>query len=75
MVAEHGGSYLVKGGRTEILEGDDEKGDARVVIAFPNRQSLMNWYRDPRYQSMIALRKRSGVVTDLVVVDGLDGSS
>ncbi|OCC25623.1 hypothetical protein MB02_03080 [Croceicoccus estronivorus] len=72
LIAEHGGRYLVKGGDCEKLEGVEPAGHASVLVAFPDRQAAMNWYNDPRYAAMIALRRDSGVICDLAVVDGLD---
>lgn len=71
LVAEYGGRYLVKGGEGAKLEGDEAAGDATVMIAFPDRQAILDWYADPRYAPMKALRRGSGVETDLLVVDGL----
>lgn len=71
LVAEYGGRYLVKGGASETLEGGEHPGDAFVVIEFPDRQSLTNWYEDPRYAPMRELRRTSGVIAELSMVDGL----
>lgn len=69
LVAEYGGHYLVKGGEPEKLEGEEPVGHAWVVMAFPDRQAIRDWYGDPRYAKMIALRHESEVLTDLVVLD------
>ena len=71
LVAEYGGRYLVKGGDSTKLEGSDVAGDATVMIAFPNRKAILDWYADPRYAPMKDLRRKSGTVADLLVVDGL----
>lgn len=71
LVAEYGGRYLVKGGEGAKLEGSEVAGDATVMIAFPNRQAILDWYADPRYVPMKNLRRDSGVETNLLVVDGL----
>ena len=71
LVAEYGGRYLVKGGDSEKLEGAEPAGDASIVIAFPDRQAIQNWYADPRYAPMIELREKSGVICNLCVLDGL----
>jgi len=70
LVAEYGGRYLVKGGDGAKLEGNEAVGDATVMIAFPDRQAILDWYADPRYVAMKDLRRSSGVETDLLVVDG-----
>jgi uncharacterized protein (DUF1330 family) len=70
LVAEYGGRYLVKGGDSAKLEGDAPAGDATVLIAFPDRESVLNWFADPRYAAMKELRREAGVETELLVVDG-----
>lgn len=70
LVAEHGGRYLVKGGEPKLAEGDGPEAHAMVVIAFPNRQAALGWYRDPLYAAMITLRHENGVETELTIVDG-----
>ena len=70
LVAEHGGRYLVKGGSSELLEGDCPPPNAVVMIEFPDLQAATSWYHDPRYASMIALRRNGGVETELLIVDG-----
>jgi len=73
LVAKHGGRYLVKGGKNEKLEGDQRVADAIVLIEFPDDDAARSWYSDPDYANMIALRKNSGVRTELVLVEGFDG--
>lgn len=71
LVAHHGGRYLIKGGASEKLEGDEPLGHAQVLIEFPDRAAALNWYRDPAYSPMIELRKRNGVVTELALIEGI----
>ncbi|ARS29475.1 DUF1330 domain-containing protein [Sphingomonas sp. KC8] len=71
LVAQHGGRYLIKGGPSEKLEGDEPVGHAQVLIEFPDREAALNWYRDPAYARMIALRKKSGVITELTMIEGI----
>ncbi len=72
LVEKHGGRYLIKGGASEHLEGSTEAPDAFVLIEFPDKQSALNWYRDPGYADMIKLRGDSGVETELFIVEGFD---
>lgn len=71
LVAEYGGRYLVKGGDAHKLEGEEVAGDASVMIAFPDRQAILDWYADPRYVRMQQLRHDSGVDCNLMIVDGI----
>lgn len=57
-IAAHGGRYLVRGGATEMLEGEGEP--ARVVILeFPDMATLKAWYHSPEYQKLLVIRARS----------------
>jgi uncharacterized protein (DUF1330 family) len=57
-VAKHGGRYLVRGGRTETLEG--EKETARIVVLeFPSLDQVSKFYHSPEYQQAIAKRKNA----------------
>lgn len=73
LVAEYGGRYLVKGGDAQKIEGADPAGDAIVMIAFPDRQAILEWFADPRYAPMRTLRADRGVICDLVIAEGLPG--
>lgn len=72
LIEKHGGRYLIKGGSSEALEGNAGIPDSFVLIEFPDRQSALNWYRDPGYAEMIALRRESGVDTELFIVEGFE---
>ncbi len=71
LVEKHGGRYLIKGGEAERLEGAEPPGHALVLIEFPDREAAQAWYSDPDYARMIALRKASGVTTDLLLAEGV----
>jgi len=71
LVALHGGRYLIRGGASEKLEGSEPLGHAQVLIEFPSREAALNWYRDPAYSRMIELRRKSGVITELTLTDGI----
>jgi uncharacterized protein (DUF1330 family) len=68
-VAKHGGRFIARGGRHEILEGD--YAPVRVVIIeFPDLDSARGWYESEDYAPLRELR-RSASDTDIYVVDGL----
>ncbi len=54
-IEKHGGKYLVRGGETELLEGDRNPKRV-VVIEFPNMKTLKKWYNSEEYQELLALR-------------------
>ena len=69
MIERHGGRYLTRPGRHEVVEGD-WRPDRVVVVEFPDMAALKAWYRSPDYQPLIALRRRAA--TDLLIaVDGI----
>jgi uncharacterized protein (DUF1330 family) len=68
-VDAHGGRYLVRGGRSEVLEGDWTP-RRLVVIEFPNAEALRAWYDSPEYAPLIDLRQRTANAR-LVMVDGV----
>jgi uncharacterized protein (DUF1330 family) len=57
-IAAHGGRYLVRGGATEMLEGDGVPSRV-VILEFPDMASLKGWYHSPEYQKLLAIRARS----------------
>jgi len=70
IVARHGGTYLVRGGAHEVVEGDWHP--VRLVLfSFPNRAAAHAFLDDPDYAPWKAIR-HAIAKTELVVVDGID---
>jgi uncharacterized protein (DUF1330 family) len=69
MIERFGGRYLTKVGSHEILEGD-WRPNRVVIIEFPDMASIKNWYRAPKYQPLIALR-RSAATDVMIMLEGL----
>ena len=67
-VAKYGGKFVVRGGRSEALEGGWAP-KRLVVLEFPSMDQALKWYRSPEYQPLIALRQR-GSRGKLVAVEG-----
>ena len=55
-VQKYGGRFLVRGGKTEVLEGDWPE-RRRVVIEFPSLEAAKKWWDSPEYEKPKALRK------------------
>jgi|SRR5690242_6234031 len=67
---KYGARFLVRGGRTEVVEG---KARARhVVIEFPDFDTALACYRSPEYAKAMTLREGASV-GDILVVEGYDG--
>jgi uncharacterized protein (DUF1330 family) len=68
-VAKYGGRYLVRGGATEVLEGDWRP--ARIVVLeFPSAEAARLFYASPEYE--VARAERTGAARmNFVLVEGV----
>ena len=64
------GKFVVRGGRTEPLEGDGPL-QRNVVLEFPSLASARDWYESEGYQALIPLRQ-AAAVTHSFLVEGDD---
>lgn len=55
VIAKHGGRFLVRGGETEILEGE-VAGSRIVVLEFPSMEAARSFYQSPEYQELKQIR-------------------
>ena len=67
-VVRHGGRFLVRGGKTEVLEG--EWSDRIVVIEFDDLDAARAWYYSDDYQAVAPLRHRNSQGR-MIAVDGV----
>lgn len=56
-IEKYGGRYLVRGGKTESLEGEQAK--RIVVIAFNSMADAQRWYNSPEYSAIRPIRQRA----------------
>lgn len=70
-LAPHGGAFIVRGGRTVVMEGE-VPGNRHVVIRFPDRAAAEAWYNSPEYQAIIPIRQAHSTGV-LMIADGYDG--
>ena len=69
-VANHGGRYLVRAGRSELLEGDwDLK--RFVVLEFPTYGAAKGWYESEDYAPVMAIRHATAT-SRMVLYEGAD---
>lgn len=68
-ISAYGGRYLVRGGATEVMEGDWTPRRC-VVLEFADMARLKAWYASPEYQPLIAIRART-TRSNLVFVAGI----
>jgi len=68
-IAQYGGRYIVRGGKTEILEGE-WRPNRFVVIEFPDVEKARAWWASPEYAEAKALRQ-SCADSRMIVVEGI----
>lgn len=69
VIAAHGGRYIVRGGATEVVEGDLDI-NRLIILEFPDMAALKRFYASPEYEPLLALR-RSSTRSDVVFTEGL----
>ncbi|TAN13758.1 MAG: DUF1330 domain-containing protein [Burkholderiaceae bacterium] len=67
-IAAYGGRSIVRGGVTEVLEG--QAPGQWVVLEFPSMERLKAWYASPEYRPLRAVRARTATSL-LVAADGV----
>jgi uncharacterized protein (DUF1330 family) len=69
-VAQHGGRYLVRGGRMEVLEGA-WRPTRIVILEFPTYEAALDWWNSAEYAPAKELRRRLSA-SDLLIIDGYE---
>jgi uncharacterized protein (DUF1330 family) len=72
-VHKYGGKYIVRGGKTEVLEGG-WKPKRIVVLEFPTMERAKEWLNCPEYAEPRKLRHKTAK-TNMLVIEGFDDSS
>ena len=54
-VAQYGGRFVVRGGKSELIEGSPEPARV-VVIEFADMDAAKRWYHSPEYQEALKIR-------------------
>ncbi len=67
-IAAHGGRFLVRGGKTETLEGNWQP-KRLVVLEFPSVEHARKWWASKEYGAARAIRRRTAK-TDMIVAEG-----
>jgi uncharacterized protein (DUF1330 family) len=55
IVPKHGGKFIARGGKVEVLEGDWQPRRV-VILEFENADEARAWYRSEDYREPMALR-------------------
>ena len=67
-VEKYGGKYIVRGGATEVLEGD-WKPKRIVVLQFDSTQRAKDWLNCEEYREPRKMRHRTAK-TNMILVEG-----
>jgi len=68
VVERYGGTFRVRGGRVEVLEGSWAP-KRLVLVEFDSFEQAKLWYECEEYQALADIRRRCAG-TDLVLVEG-----
>ena len=68
-VEKYGGQYIVRGGKTEVLEGD-WKPKRIVVLEFPTMARAKEWLNSEEYREPRKMRHRTAR-THMLVIEGV----
>ena len=71
-IAAYHGKYLVRGGRTEILEGEWQP-SRLVILEFPTVEQAKAWWDSEEYSAAKALR-RACAGTEMLLIEGFPGA-
>lgn len=72
-IEKHGGVYHVRGGETQIQEGEWNP-QRLVVVEFPSKEHALAFVNDPRYAPVAAIR-HAAATTNMVIADGWSSQS
>ena len=70
-LAAYNGKFIVRGGKTETLEGNWNPGRI-VVLEFPSMENAKQWWASEEYAKAKALRQ-ANAETKMIVVEGFAG--
>ena len=68
-VEKHGGKYIVRGGKTEVLEGGWQP-KRIVVLQFDSMQRAKDWLHCEEYREPRKMRHRTAR-TNMILVEGV----
>lgn len=55
-IAKYGGRYLVRGGKSDVREGE-WPGQRTVILEFPSLARALEWYDSPEYGPLRPIRQ------------------
>lgn len=70
-IAAYGGKFIIRGAKTESLEGDWNP-QRLVVLEFPTSEIAKSWWSSPEYAEAKSIRNRTAY-TKMLIVEGCEG--
>ena len=70
LIQKAGGRFIVRGGKTETVEGDWQPGRL-VVIEFPDMAAAKRFYASPAYREILPLRLKASRGGKVLFVEGV----
>lgn len=69
-IAAYGGRYLVRGGKTEVLEGSWQP-HRLIVLEFPSMERAQEWYNSVEYRDQVMPLRVKASSGNAVFVEGI----
>jgi len=73
IVKKYGGKFLTRGEAFTCVEGQDYNGRL-VILEFPSKQHVEEWFADPDYQEAMTFRHASSTMNYLLLQEGGDNT-
>jgi uncharacterized protein (DUF1330 family) len=70
VIAQYGGKFIVRGGKNEVVEGDNPELNRMVVVEFSSYEQAQTFYHSPEYQKILPWRKQASQ-SQVVIVEGV----
>jgi uncharacterized protein (DUF1330 family) len=65
-IAQHGGRFIARGGRAELVEGGPEPKRV-VIIEFADAAAARRWYNSSEYQAALPIRQANSQARAFIV--------
>jgi uncharacterized protein (DUF1330 family) len=72
IVASHGGKFLARGGRHQLMEGAETVFKRFVIIEFPSFEAGVACFESPQYRKAAAHRRSGAGVVEIVMLEALE---
>ena len=69
IVKKYGGKFLTRGEPFTCVEGQEYDGRL-VILEFPSKENVEEWFNDPEYQEAMKFRHASSTMKHLLLQEG-----